>query len=67
MGVTLSGPMGSEDSPLCPRHPDEVRMQLQTLHSDQLAPTELLGVYACPECDYERRLPFELDGEGARS
>ncbi len=57
--------MGTEDSPLCPRHPDEVRMQLRTLHSDQSAPTELPGVYACPECDYERRLPFEVDGSMA--
>jgi len=33
-------------------------MSLTTLHSDQSAPEQVLGVYACPECGSERRLPI---------
>jgi hypothetical protein len=52
--------MGSENSPVCPRHPGDVRMRLQTLHSDRSAPERLRGVYACPDCDHERRLPIDV-------
>jgi len=50
--------MGTEDAPVCPRHDDQVAMSLTTLHSDQSAPEQVLGVYACPECGSERRLPI---------
>ena len=33
-------------------------MSLRTLHSDQSAPGQVLGEYACPECGSERRLPL---------
>jgi hypothetical protein len=33
-------------------------MKLRTLHSDQAAPGQVLGVYVCPDCGYERRLPI---------
>jgi hypothetical protein len=35
-------------------------MRLRTLHSDQLAPGRLLGVYVCPQCGAERRLPIQI-------
>lgn len=42
-------------------------MMLRTLHSDQSAPDQVLGVYACPECDHERRIPIDTDrGEYGR-
>ena len=50
--------MGTEDAPVCQRHDDQVAMRLRTLHSDQTAPEQVLGVYACPECGSERRLPI---------
>jgi len=37
-------------------------MLLRTLHSDQSVPDQVLGVYACPECDHERRLPIDTSG-----
>ncbi len=59
--------MGEEGAPVCRRHTDEVRMSLRTLHSDQLAPEQVLGVYECPECGAERRVPLETqDGGGVR-
>jgi len=50
--------MGTEDAPVCPRHPGEVRMKLRTLHSDRGMPGQVLAVYTCPDCGYERRLPI---------
>ena len=50
--------MGTDDDPRCPMHPQDVRMRLRTLHSDHLAPGQVLGEYACPECGAERRLPI---------
>ena len=50
--------MGTEDAPVCPRHDDRVAMSLETLHSDLSAPEQVLGVYSCPECGSERRLPI---------
>ena len=56
--------MATEDAPVCPRHPGDVRMRLSTLHSDQSAPRLLLGVYVCPRCGHERRLPLEIRPAG---
>lgn len=50
--------MGIKDLPVCPRHDGEVPMNLRTLHSDVSAPKQVLGVYTCPECGSERRLPI---------
>ena len=57
--------MGAEDVPLCPRHDDGVAMSLRTLHSDQSAPEQVLGVYSCPECGSERRLPLLVQRSSA--
>jgi hypothetical protein len=51
--------MTIEDAPACPQHAGDVRMTLRTLHSDQAAPAQLLGVFVCPECGRERRLPID--------
>ena len=34
-------------------------MRLRTIHSDSSRPDRLVGLYECPECGYERRLPIE--------
>ncbi len=34
-------------------------MSLRTLHSDAGRPGELVGLFECPECGHERRLPVE--------
>jgi len=35
-------------------------MSVRSLHSDRSAPQQVLGVYACPECGAERRLPISI-------
>lgn len=60
-------PVGTENGPVCPEHTPEVRMMLRTLHSDQSVPDQVLGVYACPECDHERRIPIDTSGRGGGS
>jgi len=57
--------MGTEHAPVCPRHAGDVRMSLLTLHSDQSAPEQVLGVYTCPECGSERRLPLPPESPDA--
>jgi len=59
--------MGTENGPVCPEHTPEVRMMLRTLHSDQSVPDQVLGVYACPECDHERRIPIDTSRRGGGS
>jgi hypothetical protein len=56
--------VGIENGPVCPEHTPEVRMMLRTLHSDQSLPDQVLGVYACPECDHERRIPIDTNRNG---
>lgn len=34
-------------------------MRLATLHSDRVSPSLLMGLYVCPECGVERRVPME--------
>lgn len=57
--------MTPEDAPACPQHPEDVRMSLRTLHSDQAAPEQVLGAFVCPECGRERRLPIDTRAWGA--
>jgi len=49
-----------EEGPICPRHPGEVHMRLRTIHSEHSRPDRLLGLYECPECGFERRMPIDL-------
>jgi hypothetical protein len=50
--------MGAEEGPRCPRHEAAVAMSLRTLHSDATRPDQLVGLFECPECGAERRLPL---------
>ena len=51
--------MSHEEAPVCTRHEGDVTMSLRTLHSDSSRPGELLGLFECPECGHERRVPVE--------
>ncbi|GAC1476399.1 MAG: hypothetical protein PVS3B2_12220 [Candidatus Dormibacteraceae bacterium] len=50
--------MTYEEAPACDRHDSTVLMQLRTLHSDSGQPDVLVGLFECPECGHERRLPI---------
>jgi len=34
-------------------------MSLRTMHTDANRPGQLVGLYECPDCGDERRLPIE--------
>lgn len=42
-------------------------MTLRTLHSDQTAPDQVLGVYACPDCEREVRVPIDTGLSGGEA
>jgi hypothetical protein len=42
-----------------------VPMQLRTLHSDSSRPDTVIGLYECPECGHERRLPIRVEETAA--
>lgn len=50
--------MSYDEAPACERHEAKVPMQLRTMHSDESRPEIVLGLYECPECGHERRLPI---------
>ena len=50
--------MTYEEAPACDRHETKVLMQLRTMHSDSSRPEVVVGLFACPECGHERRLPI---------
>lgn len=52
--------MNYEDAPVCERHESNVPMRLRTMHSDSSRPDTVVGLYECPECGHERRLPIEV-------
>ena len=56
--------MTTPGSPVCARHEGEVPMRLRTLHTDSGRPGQLVGLFECPDCGDERRLPLE-SGEAA--
>jgi hypothetical protein len=60
-----SGAVTYEDAPSCERHESKVPMTLRTMHSDSSRPDTVLGLYECPECGSERRLPIETDTAAA--
>jgi hypothetical protein len=55
--------MAHDGAPQCEQHQDKVPMQLRTLHSDSSRPDTVVGLYECPECGTERRLPIETASE----
>ena len=58
--------MTYEEAPACDRHESSVTMQLRTMHSDSTRPDVLVGLFECPECGHERRLPISR-GETAET
>jgi hypothetical protein len=56
-GVVFTG-MTYEEAPACDRHETKVPMQLRTMHSDSSRPEVVVGLFECPECGHERRLPI---------
>ena len=55
-----------DQAPACERHEgDGVRMELQSMHSDATQPDIVVGLFECPECGHERRLPLGLGSEVA--
>jgi len=51
--------MSYEEGPACDRHEVKVTMRLRTMHSDSTRPDVLVGLFECPECGHERRLPIQ--------
>lgn len=56
--------MPYKDAPACDRHDAAVEMKLRTMHSDVSRPDTVVGLFECPECGHERRLPIQT-GEAA--
>lgn len=54
-----SAVMSIPGAPVCPRHEGEIPMRLRTLHTDSGRPGQLVGLFECPDCGDERRLPLE--------
>ena len=50
--------MTYDEAPACERHEAKVPMTLRTMHSDSTEPGVLVGLFECPECGHERRLPI---------
>jgi hypothetical protein len=50
--------MTYEEAPACERHETKVPMELRTMHSDSSRPEIVVGLFECPECGHERRLPI---------
>jgi hypothetical protein len=50
--------MSYDEAPSCERHESSVPMELRSMHSDATEPEQLLGLFECPECGHERRLPL---------
>lgn len=57
--------MSIDESPVCARHEGEVPMRLRSMHSERSAPDRLVGLFECPECGQERRLPIDVRSEVA--
>jgi len=54
-----------EDAPACERHESSVQMKLRTMHSDSTRPDTVVGLYECPECGHERRIPIRTAAAAA--
>jgi transcription elongation factor Elf1 len=38
-------------------------MKLRSIHTDSGRPEQLVGLFECPDCGHERRLPLGLVGQ----
>jgi hypothetical protein len=59
--------MSYDDAPACDRHDANVTMRLLTMHSDSSQPDVVVGLFECPECGHERRLPIKTSYEGSQA
>ena len=59
--------MSYDDAPACDRHDTGVPMRLLTMHSDSSAPDVVVGLFECPECGHERRLPIKTSYEESQA
>ena len=49
---------------ICPRHEDrQVELRLQSLHTDSGRPGQLIELWECPECGYQRRVQAGSEAE----
>lgn len=56
--------MRIENSPVCTRHDGDIPMHLRTMHSEQALPDQVTGLFECPQCGFERRLPIDITRQG---
>ena len=59
--------MSYDDAPACDRHDASVPMRLLTMHSDVSQPDVVVGLFECPECGHERRLPIKTSYEESQA
>ena len=52
--------MSSGQEPVCTRHAQDTPTVLRTLHSDDSRPEQVIGLYECPDCGHEQRVPIDL-------
>jgi len=57
--------MTYEEAPMCERHESKVAMELRTMHSDDSRPEMVIGLFECPECGFERRVPLRTNPAAA--
>ncbi len=50
---------------MCERHESKVEMELRTMHSDDSRPDVVIGLFECPECGFERRVPLRTNPAAA--
>jgi hypothetical protein len=55
--------MTLDESPVCARHEGGIPMSLRSIHSDATRPDTAVGLFECPECGFERRLPLSVRKE----
>jgi hypothetical protein len=55
--------MPYEEGPTCARHESSVPMSLATIHTEATHPDEVVGLFECPQCGYQRRLPLRMAGQ----
>jgi hypothetical protein len=49
-----------DESPVCVRHEGRIPMSLRSIHSDAARPDTAVGLFECPECGFERRVPLAV-------
>jgi hypothetical protein len=57
--------MTYEEAPACERHEAKVAMELRTMHSEDSRPDQVVGLFECPVCGHERRVPLRINTAAA--